>query len=76
MTIDVVQVLVTQIKELEGVRELSPNDDPSKYVQAFDTILEYVDDIDIANGSFILYAPRNLESWTNYPFHLTFYVIE
>lgn len=61
MTIDVVHVLVTQIKELEGVQELSPIDDPSKYVKAFDTILDYVDDIDVANGLFILFIPWSLK---------------
>lgn len=50
MTVDVIEVLQSQIKILQDVKDLKADSDVSEKTQAFDVILEYVDHIDIANG--------------------------
>lgn len=50
MTINVVEVLHRQIEILMKVETLKDGDDVSNYLDAFETIMEYIDNIDIANG--------------------------
>lgn len=62
MTIDVVEVLQEQIKKLQDVSTLKADDDPSDFLNALDTILDHVDNIDIANdfhkiGGFMILRP-------------------
>nr|XP_023014471.1 hsp70-binding protein 1-like [Leptinotarsa decemlineata]XP_023014472.1 hsp70-binding protein 1-like [Leptinotarsa decemlineata] len=62
MTIDVVEVLQKQIQTLRKIENLKPGDDTTEFVEAIDTILEYVDNIDIANdfhkiGGFTILYP-------------------
>lgn len=62
MTIDVVELLQKQIKTLENVDALPAEADASEYLAAIETILEHVDQIDIANdfhkiGGFCVLKP-------------------
>lgn len=50
MTVNVIEILQKQIAILKKVEQLSPSDDISSYEEAMDTILEYIDNVDIANG--------------------------
>lgn len=49
MTVDVIELLQKQIKTLEGVDSLPADADVTQYVGAIETILEHIDQIDIAN---------------------------
>ncbi|CAG9834252.1 unnamed protein product [Diabrotica balteata] len=49
MTVDVVEILQRQIVLLKGVESLNTSEGNTKYLEAIETILEYVDNIDIAN---------------------------
>lgn len=53
MTVDVIETLQKQIATLKKVPELKSDDDISMYQEAVDTILDYIDHIDIANGMLI-----------------------
>ncbi|XP_045469373.1 hsp70-binding protein 1 [Harmonia axyridis] len=62
MTINVVEVLHRQIEILMKVETLKDGDDVSNYLDAFETIMEYIDNIDIANdfhkiGGFVILKP-------------------
>ncbi|XP_022907166.1 hsp70-binding protein 1 [Onthophagus taurus] len=62
MTIDVIEILVNQIKTFDNVGNVSEVDDVTEYIQAFETICDYVDNIDIANdfykiGGFSIIRP-------------------
>ncbi|CAH1118505.1 unnamed protein product [Phaedon cochleariae] len=62
MTVDVVEILRKQIDILKKVEQLGSVDDSSEYMQAIETILDYVDNIDIANdfhkiGGFMILHP-------------------
>ncbi|KAG5892773.1 hypothetical protein JTB14_007988 [Gonioctena quinquepunctata] len=62
MTIDVVEVLQKQIESLRKVEKWEPGADITEFVEAIETILEYVDNIDIANdfhkiGGFTILYP-------------------
>lgn len=51
ITIDITQVLKESIEVLKGVDSAKSEDDVSKQLQAIENVLEYIDQIDIANGS-------------------------
>lgn len=51
MTIDVVEVLQKQIELLKRVEQVSADEDATEYTEAIETILDYIDHIDIANGN-------------------------
>lgn len=62
MTIDVIEVLQKQIKTLQKVDQIKVDDDVAEYVEALETILDYIDHIDIANdfhkiGGFMVLYP-------------------
>ncbi|XP_057669150.1 hsp70-binding protein 1 [Diorhabda carinulata] len=69
MTVDIVEVLQRQIQLLRGVESLEAHEDNTKYLEAIETILEYVDNIDIANdfhkigGFTILYPCLKSSDW-------------
>lgn len=50
MTIDVIEVLVKQIKVFDDVGNVTATSSVNQYTEAFYTIMEYVDNIDVANG--------------------------
>lgn len=50
LSVDVVQILQDQIKVMQNADNLAADADIANYSKALDTILEYVGDIDIANG--------------------------
>lgn len=52
MTVDVVEILQTQIKTLRDVDRLTEAE-VANYINALDTILDYVDNIDTANGKIL-----------------------
>lgn len=54
MTINVVEVLQKQIEILMKIDTLKEGDDDSEYLEALETILDYIDNIDIANGTLLL----------------------
>ncbi|CAH1099397.1 unnamed protein product [Psylliodes chrysocephalus] len=61
MTVDVVEILQTQIKTLRDVDRLTEAE-VANYINALDTILDYVDNIDTANdfhkiGGFLILYP-------------------
>lgn len=49
MTVDVIELLQKQIKTLENADTLTQNDDIAPHTAAIETILEHIDNIDIAN---------------------------
>ncbi|XP_028153870.1 hsp70-binding protein 1 [Diabrotica virgifera virgifera] len=49
MSVDVVQIMQRQIAFLKGVESVDPSECNTNYLEAIETILEYVDNIDIAN---------------------------
>lgn len=51
MTINVVEVLQKQIELLMKVETVKEGDDVSNYLEALDTIMDFIDNIDIANGT-------------------------
>lgn len=51
MTIGVIEILQNSIKVLQNTNNLTEDSDPKEYVAALDSILEYVDNIDTANGN-------------------------
>lgn len=51
MTIDVIEVLQKQIHKLKSVGQLKPGDNVEEYIEAIETISDYVDHIDTANGN-------------------------
>ncbi|EFA09946.1 hsp70-binding protein 1 [Tribolium castaneum] len=62
LTVDVIEVLLKQIKILEKVDTLNAGDDDSEYTTALDTISDFVCDIDTANdfhkiGGFVIVSP-------------------
>lgn len=62
LTVDVMEVLLKQIKILEKVDTLNETDNDSEYTTALDTIADFVCDIDTANdyhkiGGFIIVPP-------------------
>ncbi|KAK9874295.1 hypothetical protein WA026_002648 [Henosepilachna vigintioctopunctata] len=62
MTINVVEVLQEQIKKLIKVDTIKEADDVTEYLEALETILDYIDNIDIANdfhkiGGFLILKP-------------------
>lgn len=59
LTIDIVEVLQRQNGILKQVEQLSPEDDVTKFEQAIETILEYVDQIDTAHGEQIFFYHVN-----------------
>lgn len=50
LTIDVTEVLLNEIKVFDNVANVTPNMPAREYTEAFYTIMEYVDNIDVANG--------------------------
>lgn len=54
ITIDITQVLKESIEVLKGVDSAKSEDDVTKQLQAIENVLEYIDQIDIANGSVLL----------------------
>lgn len=50
MSVDVIEILQKQIKILQNAGDVGLQDDITEYEDAFETILEYVDNIDVANG--------------------------
>lgn len=50
LTVDVVELLQKQIRILQKVEQVKAEDDVSEFEEAIETILEYVDQIDTANG--------------------------
>jgi hsp70-interacting protein len=62
LTIDVIEILLKQIKVLEKVDSIGDGEDDSEYLTALETISEYVCDIDTANdyhkiGGFAIIPP-------------------
>lgn len=62
MTVDVVEVLQRQIEILKKVENIAAVDDIQEYSNAIETVLEYIDHIDIANdfhkiGGFMILYP-------------------
>ncbi|KAL3271053.1 hypothetical protein HHI36_021553 [Cryptolaemus montrouzieri] len=62
MTINVVEVLQQQITKLMKVDTIKEGDDVTEYLEALETILDYIDNIDIANdfhkiGGFLVLKP-------------------
>lgn len=62
LTVDVVELLQKQIRILQKVEQVKPEDDISEFEEAIETILEYVDQIDTANdfhkiGGFTILYP-------------------
>lgn len=53
MSIDVIEILQKQIKILQDADKLTIDDDITEYNTAFDSILDYIDNIDIANGNYL-----------------------
>lgn len=49
MTIDVVEILQKQIEIIKKVEKVTAEDDVQEYSNAIDIVLDYIDDIDIAN---------------------------
>lgn len=52
MTVDITQVLKESIETLRAVDTAKTEEDISKQLDAIDNVLEYIDQIDIANGMF------------------------
>lgn len=52
MTVDITKVLKDSIETLKTVDTAKSEEDISKQLEAIDNVLEYVDQIDIANGMF------------------------
>lgn len=52
VTIDITQVLKEAIEILKTVDTAKSEEDVSKQLQAIENVLEYIDQIDIANGVF------------------------
>lgn len=62
MTIDIVEILQKQIEIIKKVENVTAEDDIQEYFDAINTVLEYIDDIDIANdfhkiGGFMMLYP-------------------
>lgn len=51
ITIDINQVLKDSIETLKTVDNAKTEEEVSKHLQAIENILEYIDQIDIANGN-------------------------
>lgn len=49
MTIDIIEILQKQIEIIKQVDKISQEEDIQKYAEAIDTVLEYIDNMDIAN---------------------------
>ncbi|CAH1971471.1 unnamed protein product [Acanthoscelides obtectus] len=62
LTVDVVEELQRQINILKNVEQVKADDDPTRYSDAIDKILEFIDDIDTSNdfhkiGGFMILFP-------------------
>lgn len=62
MTVNVIEELDKAVKTLKNVIDLRPDDDPSEYEAALETISEYSDSADVANdfykiGGFSIFGP-------------------
>lgn len=52
MTLDIVEELLKHIKILQSANLIEGSVDSTKFEDALDSILDYVDNIDVANGKF------------------------
>lgn len=62
MTIDVVEILQKQIEVIKKVEKVAAGDNVEEYCDAIETVLDYIDNIDIANdfhkiGGFMVLYP-------------------
>lgn len=59
MTVDINQVLKDAIESLKNVDTAKSEEDINKQLEAIENILEYVDQIDIANGNTRFFVSTN-----------------
>lgn len=52
MSVDVIEILQKQIHILQVSEDLKEDTDVAKYIEAFDIIVDYIDNIDNANGMY------------------------
>lgn len=50
LTVDVIEILLKAIRKLRTAANISVDSDITEYLEAFDSILDYVDRIDTAIG--------------------------
>nr|CAI5838870.1 unnamed protein product [Callosobruchus analis] len=55
-TVDVVEELQRQINILKNVEQIKAEDDPTRYADAIEKILEFIDNIDTANGKWNIHS--------------------
>lgn len=55
MTVDIIELLQENVKLLQNASNLPVDGDPEKYMNAFEVILDHIDNIDTANGELLKY---------------------